>query len=671
MHNRVPRITRLARVWMTLLVGMVTLALLVGSRPAGAQSGTGWELEAGSRVHTTAVAADGSAVVVGSRDGIVYYLDRAGKQLWTYDTKGTVLGLAISQDGKRVVAATESRKAFLLDETGQVLWEKKYKFVLVGAAISGNGDLIALIPKDKEAWLLDAEGNTTVTIPYDILPTAVAISQDGQRIAIGTRDAHVRLYDRGGGKMWETQLDGVIRGLGLSQDGSLLAIGDESSKGYLIKIENNAGTLVWNYEAGDKVDSAAISSDGQVIALGSRDKKAYLMDSAGQVKSQTETGGRVYSVALSGDGTLFVVGSEDGKAYGSDVKEAQTSYSTSQTRNTILWITIPLGVLAVIFGAVAYLRYTPSGKQIWEVQGVPTRKLLKQIWRARVSYLLLLPTVTLLVIFNYYPAFSGLFHSFTKWVPGVETRWIGLENFVAIRYNEFFWGGLWNALILIVTGFLKVLTIPLLVAELLFAMRNRFTQYWLRSLFIFPIVVPGVAIILVWRNILDPNIGLLNNFLSLIGMMDMAQPQAWLGDTRTAIWSIVFIGFPWVSPFALLLYYGGLISIPIELFDAAKVDGANAVQRFWYVDLPLLLGQIKLLLIMGFIGGMQEFSTIFLTTEGGPYNATYTPALELYYQAMRFSNYGVASAMGTVLFIFILGGTILNLRMRSSAEYQA
>jgi ABC-type sugar transport system permease subunit len=442
-------------------------------------------------------------------------------------------------------------------------------------------------------------------------------------------------------------------------------------KGYLLKNENNAGSIVWSYETGDKVESAAISGDGQVIAIGSRNKIAYLLDSTGQVKSQTTTGGRVYSVSLSGDGTLFIVGSEDGKAYGSDVKSTNAGYAASQARGLLLAIAIPLGLLAVVGGTTAYLRYNPAGKRFWEVRGAPTRSLLNQIWKARVSYLLLLPTVILLLIFNYYPAFSGLFHSFTKWVPGAETRWIGLENFRAIMHNEFFWNGLVNAIILIVTGFVKVLTIPLLVAEILFALRSRLAQYWLRSLFIFPIVVPGVAIILIWRNILDPNIGLLNNFLSLVGMMNMSQPQAWLGDTRTAIWSIVFIGFPWVSPFALLLYYGGLISIPIELFDAAKVDGANIFQRFKHIDFPLLLGQIKLLLILGFIGGMQEFSTIFLTTEGGPYNATYTPALELYYQAMRFNNFGLASAMGTVLFILILGGTILNLRMKSNTEYIA
>jgi raffinose/stachyose/melibiose transport system permease protein len=100
------------------------------------------------------------------------------------------------------------------------------------------------------------------------------------------------------------------------------------------------------------------------------------------------------------------------------------------------------------------------------------------------------------------------------------------------------------------------------------------------------------------------------------------------------------------------------------------MDGAGSFRRFWNLDFPLLAGQIKLLLILGFIGGMQEFNLIFLTTAGGPYNATYTPALELYYQAMLFNNFGLASALGIVLLVIILGGTILNLRyVRSSIEY--
>jgi ABC-type sugar transport system permease subunit/outer membrane protein assembly factor BamB len=627
-----------------------------------------WEFSAGSIVHSLAISADGHAIVVGSRDGFVFYLDRNGKQIWKFDSGGTVFSLAISHDGQRVLVGTESRSVFLLDGNGKQLWKKNYDFVINAVAISGQGDLIAVVPNSKTVSVLDGQGNELWQASFDSLPTAAAISSDGQRVAIGRRDAYVSVYDRKGQMLWQFEQNGVIRGLALSQDGSFLAVGDEYNDGYLVKEENQTGTNLWTFTAGDKVVGAALSGDGKVVALGSYDQNGYLLDTTGAVKVKYKTDGRVTSVALSADGSVFAIGSEDMKAYVFNVKQSQAGYAASQARTKYLSILLPSLFLIAIAAIVAYLHFTPRGRHFWERYGASTRHLLRQIWRARISYILLAPTVILLLVFNYYPAFSGLFHSFTKWQPGIKTTFIGLDNFVSIRFDEFFWGGLLNAVILVLTGFAKMV-MPLLVAELLFHLRSKITQYWLRSLFIFPIVVPGVAIILIWVNILDPNIGLLNNFLSLLGLMNMQVPEAWLGDSRTAIWSIVAIGFPFVSPFALLLFYGGLISIPVELLDAAKVDGASNWGRFWWLDLPLLMGQIKLLLILGFIGGMQEFSLIFLTTEGGPYNATYTPALELYYQAMRFNNFGLASAMGTVLFLLILGGTILNLRMRTSVEY--
>jgi ABC-type sugar transport system permease subunit len=657
---------------------LVAIALAAGSLipiPAAAQSPS-WQFDVGSYVHSAAVSADGQAIAIGSRAGQVHRLDANGKEVWKFDCGGTVYGLGMSKDGSRIVAACENRKAFLLDGDGKVLWQKDFDYVLTGAAISGDGTLIGIIPdRAKEAWIFDGEGNQLWNPKYTIIPTAVSISEDGQRVAIGLRDARIHLYDRAGTEIWNQQLKGVVRGVGLSKDASLLAAGDESKRGYGLKGELPAGSktsVTWTIEVPDKMQSAAITGDGQLSAFGARDNNAYLVDATGTVKSKFATGGIVFAVALSSDGSTLIVGSEDGKAYGFNTGQSATGYSAAMTRGRVTNIAAVVAVVAVIAVTVLWLRMTRSGNYVWEHQARRPRKLARDIWRARVSYLLLLPTVVLLLVFNYYPAFSGLFHSFTKWNPGLRTEWVGLANFEAVLHNDFLKQGVVNAFILIVTGYLKVLTVPLLVAELLFHLRSSRLQYWLRSLFIFPIVVPGVAIILVWRNIFDPNIGLINNFLALLGLMNMKTPQAWLGDPQTAIWSIVFIGFPWVGAFALLLYYGGLISIPTELFDAAKVDGAGGWKRFRFIDLPLLLGQIKLLLILGFIGGMQEFGIVFLTTEGGPYNKTYTPALELYYQAMRFNNFGLASAIGTVLFLVIMVGTIINLRyVRSSTEYQA
>jgi ABC-type sugar transport system permease subunit len=313
------------------------------------------------------------------------------------------------------------------------------------------------------------------------------------------------------------------------------------------------------------------------------------------------------------------------------------------------------------------LRKKPDGQRAWRSAGSDSRNLAADIWKARVSYIFLIPTLVLLLIFNYYPAFSGIYHAFTEWTPGFETKWVGLDQFRDLRENRYFWVGIGNLVILIVTGFLKLL-IPLAVAEMIFHLRSSRLAYGFRTLFVLQVIVPGVVGVLLWVNVYDPNIGLANQVLEGLGLGNLT--RSWLGDADTAIWSIVFIGFPWVSAFALLIFYGGLISIPTDLFDSASLDGASTFRRVLNIDLPLLLGQVRLLVILTFIATVQEFAAIFLTTGGGPGSSTYVPSLELYYQAVRFNNFGMASAIGTVLFIVIMAGTIINLRyVKSSVEY--
>jgi ABC-type sugar transport system permease subunit len=672
-HNQATSIVR--TLGLLLVIGVLLVSNLLLPLAVQAQS-PAWQFEAGGYVHSAAVSADGQAIVIGSRDGKVHRLDHEGNEVWQFDTGGTVLGLDMSQDGSRIIAASENRKATLLDDDGSVLWQQDFDYVLNGAAIAGDGSWFGVVPdRAKQAWFFDGDGNPLWEVTYTVIPTAIAIAADGEHAAVGLRDARVHYYDRQGAEIWKQQMKGVIRGLDISNDGSFLVTGDEQQQAYGLAAEIPAGarnSIEWTIQMEGKLLSAATTGDGLLSAFGARDKNVYLVDETGAVTSKFATGGQVFAVALSADGSTLVAGSEDGSVYGFSTGQSAAGYAAGLAQARLRMILIPLAVVAVIGAAVLWLGKTTTGQQVWEKQGAGPRRLMREIWRARLSYMLLIPTVGLLLVFNYYPAFSGLFHSFTKWNPGLRTEWVGLANFEAVLNNQFLRQGVINALILIVTGYIKTLTMPLLVAELLFHLRSSRIQYWLRSLFIFPIIVPGVAIILIWRNIFDPNIGLLNNVLAAFGLMNMRTPQAWLGDPQTAIWSIVFIGFPWVGAFALLLYYGGLISIPTELFDAAKVDGASGWRRFWMIDLPLLMGQIKLLLVLGFIGGMQEFSIVFLTTEGGPYNATYTPALELYYQAMRFNNFGLASAIGTVLFLVIMVGTIINLKfVRSATEFQA
>ncbi|MDQ3248577.1 MAG: ABC transporter permease subunit, partial [Chloroflexota bacterium] len=503
----------------------------------------------------------------------------------------------------------------------------------------------------------------------NIADTVAIYGTDKARVVVGTRNSQVHLLDTDGTELWRAQFSNAVKGVDTVRNGARVVVGSETGAVTLL----NGGTtgVIWQVQLPDRVNDVAMTADGNWIAAGLQSGEIYVLAGADGTTQQVIDGdAAIETVALSPDGRAVLWGDRSGGARLVDRAATAGEYANQQRLRSGLQIGVPLLLFILAIGFVLWVRQTAAGGQFWSVRAAPSRRFGRQVWRARVSYFFLIPTLTLLLIFNYYPALSGLYHAFTVWKPGVETRWVGLAQFQQILRDAYFWVGIKNAALLIFTGYAKTFTVPLLVAELIFAIRNRAVQYGIRSLFVIPLVVPGVVGILLWTNIYDPNIGLLNKTLQALNLEPWT--RVWLGDENTALWSIIAIGFPWVSAFALLIFYGGLISIPQELFDASKVDGASVWRRFWSLDLPLLLPQFKLLLILGFIGGVQEFQSIFITTGGGPGNVTYTPALELYYQAVRFNNFGLASAIGTVLFLVILLGTVFYMRYITSAiEYEA
>jgi raffinose/stachyose/melibiose transport system permease protein len=295
-----------------------------------------------------------------------------------------------------------------------------------------------------------------------------------------------------------------------------------------------------------------------------------------------------------------------------------------------------------------------------------SRPSVRRQW---VSYAFILPTFVLLILFSYYPIFSALGHAFTEWKGSGEAVWTGLANFRELLRDDVMGEATWNVVRLMLFGVLVTLTVPLAVAEMIFALRSERAQYLYRVLFVIPMVVPGVVMLLIWAFIYDDNIGLLSQLLNAVGIN--TRSISWLGDPKTALYALMFIGFPWVGGFALLIYYAGLQNISTDVFDSARMDGAAGLRRFRLIDLPLLMGQIRLLVVLAFIGGIQGFQTQLLLTQGGPAYSTMIPGLHLYQNAITFDRMGYACAIGVVLFVAILGITYLNLKyVRSSTEYQ-
>jgi len=283
-------------------------------------------------------------------------------------------------------------------------------------------------------------------------------------------------------------------------------------------------------------------------------------------------------------------------------------------------------------------------------------------------YLFMVPTFALLIGFTYYPIGSALFHAFYRW-DGVNKAFVGLRNFEQMfTIDPNFVSSLGNVLRLTVFRVVVAMTIPLVVAEVLFNMRNKHMAYIWRVILVVPMVVPSVVLILVWVFIYDPQMGVLNTLLTLVGLENLK--QIWLGDARLALWCIAFFNFPWVSGLNLLIYIAGLDAISPELFDAAAIDGASRLRRVFSVDIPMIMGQFKLIFIMTIITQLQNFQDVLIFTRGGPGQATYVPGLVLYQSAFLYNKMGYASAIGVFLFVVIFTISVINMRLiRSSVEY--
>lgn len=156
---------------------------------------------------------------------------------------------------------------------------------------------------------------------------------------------------------------------------------------------------------------------------------------------------------------------------------------------------------------------------------------------------------------------------------------------------------------------------------------------------------------MLWRWIYLSN-GVLNTLLRQLGLDSWT--HAWLGDSTTALASIVFVNFPWIGGIYFLIYLAGLLTISPELYEVGKLDGMNGWQRFWYIELPLLRNQIRLVVILAFIHQYQSFENVLVLTNGGPGFTTLTPALYLYKKGFEYNELGYASAIGVMIFLILI-----------------
>lgn len=279
---------------------------------------------------------------------------------------------------------------------------------------------------------------------------------------------------------------------------------------------------------------------------------------------------------------------------------------------------------------------------------------------------MVLPTLAFLLVFQYYPAISGLYRSLFKWDGSREGTFIGLANFVELFTDDkVFIRSLKNMALLTVWYLIVFVGLSILVAVLIHRIRNGSLQYTFRLFMILPVVIPGVVLILLWVFIYDATIGPLNALLTGIGL----QPRAWLAEPKIAIYAIMFRNLPWVDGVSVLILLAGLQAIPVEIVESGLLDGANGWRRVRYIELPLVTGQIKLLIVLTIMWSVQEYTAVWAMTKGGPIDSTQVPGMWMYFYAFRLTNMGYASAIGVVMFAITLVATILNMRYIRTQEF--
>jgi multiple sugar transport system permease protein len=276
--------------------------------------------------------------------------------------------------------------------------------------------------------------------------------------------------------------------------------------------------------------------------------------------------------------------------------------------------------------------------------------------------------MTLIGVFFAIPVASALLLSFTDFdIYSIgdfkSTRFVGLKNYADLMAMPLFWQALRNTLYFVMVGGPLSAAASLAAALLVHSRLTRLKPFF-RSAFFAPWVTTLVAVALVWRYIYHPQYGLLNAGLGLLGL----GPVDWLGDPHWAMPSIILLSVWKNFGYNMLVFLAGLSSIPEELYEAAALDGAGAWNRLRHITLPMLGPTFVFVGVVTMIASFQIFSEPYVMTQGGPLKSTTTLVLLMYEQGFRWWRLGLAAAIAVVLFLLTLGGTLLQLRFRRSAQ---
>jgi raffinose/stachyose/melibiose transport system permease protein len=300
-------------------------------------------------------------------------------------------------------------------------------------------------------------------------------------------------------------------------------------------------------------------------------------------------------------------------------------------------------------------------------EGTITPRGKSRLRKLRVTSLFLLPALVIFTAFVIYPILASLYYSLTDWdglAPSLH--FVGLANFQQLLSDPTVFINVRNTLVFAVGVMVVQNGIALLLAVILDGFLHRLT--FLRVLFLIPAMFSALAIGYTWSYIYSPVFGFLDTLLSRIGLS--AWQQDWLGNPHLTLASLIFTNSWEFMGLSMVIFLAGLQAVPAELYEAANIDGTSGWQRFRYITFPLIAPAVTINVVLTLIGSMKTFDLIFVMTNGGPGNASETLALRIYNEAFNLNHFGYATAVGIVMSLFILGLSVLNLRLLRKREVE-
>jgi raffinose/stachyose/melibiose transport system permease protein len=282
--------------------------------------------------------------------------------------------------------------------------------------------------------------------------------------------------------------------------------------------------------------------------------------------------------------------------------------------------------------------------------------------------LFLLPTAVLLALFVVWPIASAAQLSFFDWNGVSEVRrFVGFGYWRALLGDHVFWRALGNNLTIVVLSIAVQIPVAMALAVLLERGGRKLRLF--KTVYVFPMLMSTVSVGILFKYVLDPEFGIVNVLLRGVGLPSAA--RAWLGDPATALLAVTGV-VSWQSiPFYMLLFFAALSTIPPELREAARIDGAGEAGYFFRVALPYMKGTIRTACVLALIGSLKYFDLVWVMTEGGPSHASELMATYMYKKAFSSFDMGYGSTIATALFVIVmalgLGSVLLSRRVEEVA----